>query len=276
MKFLESEIPPMPPEQCRFHVIPAPMEHTVSYGGGTARGPEALLAASAQMEAFDGKSRPCDAGIYTTPPALTLDAVQTRTAEALQAGALPILLGGEHTVTFGALKALKETGISFGIIQFDAHADLRDTYEGSKWSHACVMRRAVDDLSLPLLQLGVRALSSDDLAVRKARNIPHYDGYEICRNGLPSDWIPKNFPAAVYVTFDADALDASVMPATGTPEPGGLTWWQAMTCLEQISIARRVVGFDFVELAPIPGLHACDFSAARLIYNFMGMILRKG
>ncbi len=272
-RFLDSEIPNLAPEQCLFQVIPAPYEKTVSYGGGTAQGPEAIILASGQLEAYDGASCPCEQGIHTLPPAATLEAIETAVAHVAAMGRIPVLLGGEHTVTYGALKALRDAGETFGVIQFDAHADLRDTYEGDPFSHACVMRRALD-MNLPLLQIGVRALSPPEVELRKSRAIPHYDADRIGRHGVPGQLLPADFPQKVYITFDVDGLDPSIMPATGTPEPGGLTWWQAMDCLAAITASRTVIGFDVVELAPIDSLHAADFTAARLIYNLMGYITR--
>jgi agmatinase len=273
-KFLESEIPDRPAEECLFHVIPAPYEKTVSYGKGTAKGPEAILAASCQLEAHDGVSCPCERGIFTYEPARSLGEIEAAVARVLQQDSIPVVLGGEHTVTCGALRALKQAGAVFGIVQFDAHADLRDTYEGDRFSHACVMRRAVE-LDIPLFQIGVRSLSPEETELRETMNIPHLDGYEIGCSGIPGKLLPDGFPEQVYVTFDADGLDPSIMPSTGTPEPGGLTWFQTFKCLEQITASRTVIGFDFVELAPIETLHAPDFLAARLIYNFMGLISRQ-
>ena len=270
-RFLDSEIPDLAPEECLFQVIPAPYEKTVSYGAGTKNGPQAIITASSQLEAYDGTSCPCEKGINTTKPAATLAEIENAVATVAKMGKIPVLLGGEHTVTYGALKALQESGEKFGVLQFDAHADLRDTCD--KFSHACVMRRAVE-MDLPILQIGVRALSMEEVELRHELNIPHHDGEQFGRQGMPTQLIPEGFPQKVYITFDVDGLDPSIMPATGTPEPGGLTWWQAMDCLETITASRTVIGVDVVELAPIEGLHAADFTAARLVYNLMGMIVR--
>ena len=166
--FLASELEMAPPntrETAFFHVIPAPLEATVSYGGGTGRGPAAILAASQQLEVWDGESVPARRGIYTHPavdcsgeaakphiPPPSLERIRDVVADVAACGGFPVLLGGEHTVTYAALAALVARFGRFGVIQFDAHADLRDTYEGTPWSHACVMRRAVADLGLPLIQ----------------------------------------------------------------------------------------------------------------------------
>ena len=201
-RFLASELPVAEPESCLFHVLPVPLEATVSYAGGTARGPEAILEASDQLELWDGESVPAEAGIYTWPavdisgsPETVLGRVEAAVGGILDCNGLPVLLGGEHTVTYGALAALKKRFGTFGIIQFDAHADLRDSYEGSPWSHACVMRRAVKDLGLPLAQFGVRAMCLDEAEARKEHGVTFHDAASIARNGLPESLLPRIFPA---------------------------------------------------------------------------------
>ena len=274
--FLATEIPDLPKDQCLFQVIPAPYEQTVSYGSGTALGPAAILAASSQLEAYDGISCPCEHGIYTREQATSLEAIGQAVTEVSGAGQIPIVLGGEHTVSTAAIAALHKQGKRFGVIHFDAHGDLRDHYQGNPMSHACVMRRALD-LGLPIFQIGVRALSRDEAKLRRELTIPHLDAAEIAKKGIRTELVSEYFPDmdTVYVTFDVDCLDPGIMPATGTPEPGGLSWWQAMDCLQQITASCRIIGFDVVELAPIKGVHAPDFLAARLIYNLMGMISRS-
>lgn len=279
--FLASEIPELPGERCHFHVIPVPYEASVSYGSGTARGPEALLEASVQLEAWDGHGTPCAEGIWTRPavdcrgaPEQVLARIERATSESLAQGAVPVLLGGEHTVTLGGVRAARAAcGEALGVIQFDAHADLRDAYEGSQYSHACVMRRIVD-LGVPLAQFGVRALSLEEVELREARRIPHWDAETLAAQHQLLPELPPDFPARVYLTFDIDALDPGLMPATGTPEPGGLGWWQTMALLRALLAGRELVGFDVVELAPIPGNHAASFTAARLVYNLMGLQVR--
>jgi len=279
--FLEDEIGIVPAEGSLFHVIPVPWEATVSYGGGTADGPEAILAASSQLEVWDGLSIPADLGIHTTEavdcagePEDVLARIEAATAGALTAGAVPVLLGGEHTVTLGALRALAALDEPVGIIQFDAHADLRDTYEDSPYSHACVMHRALD-LELPIFQIGIRSLSPAEVRLRQAMAIPSIDGPDLPLTPPKGRVLPEDFPAKVYVTFDVDGLDPSLMPATGTPEPGGLFWHQAMWLLSAIARERQVIGFDVVELAPVSALHAPEFICARLAYNLMGFIARS-
>lgn len=286
--FLASEFPPAAPEAARFHIIPAPLEQSVSYGHGTAAGPQALLEASQQLEAWDGMSVPGELGVYTHPPVPchgspeeALNRIQQAAGQALRHGAVPVLLGGEHTVTLGALRALcalhaHDATPPFGIVQFDAHADLRASYEGSIYSHACVMHRAVKDLGLPLVQMAVRDFSLEEHRVRQEFSVTHFDAADLARDGLPLAPLPPDFPQHVYVSFDVDGLDAAVMPATGTPVPGGLGWYDALTLVQRCVAGRTVVGFDVVELAPIAGLHFADYTAARLVYHMMGVMQRCG
>ena len=278
--FLESDMPPVSPEEAMFHVIPVPYERTVSYGGGTADGPAAILHASGQLEVYDGTSRPAEHGIYTSNPVscsgnteTVLHEIVSMTRQACAVGAVPVVLGGEHTVTFGAVKAVVETHSDVGIIQFDAHADLRDSYEGTPWSHACVMRRILE-LDVPIAQFGVRALSWEEEQLRQDRSVFHLDAALLADEDGPDELLPIGFPKKIYITFDVDALDPSIIPATGTPVPGGLQWYQTMTLLDYIINGREVVGFDVVELAPQAYHHASSFAAAQLVYNLMGMVSR--
>lgn len=280
--FLASELPETRPGNARFHVLPAPWEATVSYGGGTAAGPEAILRASQQLEVFDGYSQPADLGIYTHPAVdcageaeTVLSRIESAVSSILDLNGLPVLLGGEHTVTLGALRALKARFGTFGVIQFDAHADLRDTYSDTKFSHACVMRRACE-LGLPIFQIGVRAISPAELEFRAATpSISHLDATALWERGVPDPLLPPGFPGSVYLSFDVDALDSALMPATGTPEPGGLTWREAMAAIRLATQGRRVLGLDVVELAPEPGMRHAEYTAARLTYMLMGAAQRS-
>ena len=279
--FLASEIPELPEEECLFHVIPTPFEASVSNGAGTTHAPSAILNASLQLEAFDGTSEPCQSGIYTYPPLPcdgaiedVLDAIETAVSGSVINGKIPIILGGEHTVTIGALRAFFAETASIGVIQFDAHADLLHMYEDSLWSHACVMRRAVD-AGFRLAQFGVRALSSEEQAFRVEQGIHYVNPDQLVYGRRPDVLLSLDFPDRVYITIDVNAFDPAIMPTTGTPEPGGLDWFTIIEILEQITDQKEVVGFDVVELAPVDGQHAPDFTAARLIYQLMGMIARK-
>jgi len=279
--FLASEIAPAKPENCLFHVIPVPYEKTVSYGSGTAAGPLAILESSQQLELFDGIAIPAEHGIYTHPPVdcsgsdeESLEKITKAVSRVLDLKKIPVVLGGEHTVSVGAFRAVKRHFKDFGVVQFDAHADLRDTYHGTRLSHACVMRRAIE-MDIPIFQIGIRSLSWEEHVLRQERHIGHLDASAIGIEMVPNVILPEDFPQHIYITFDVDGLDPSIMPATGTPEPGGLSWHQAFSALSAVMRNRCVIGFDVVELAPIPGVHAPNFTAARLIYNLFGMIARQ-
>lgn len=277
--FLASEATPAAADTAAWHVIPVPYEYTVSYGSGTADGPQAILEASQQLEAYlEGVGVPCRNGIHTAPapdlsggPEDALAAIRTSVANALACNAIPVVLGGEHTVTYAAVAALAAAHKTFGIVQFDAHADLRETYEGTTWSHACVTRKIIEELNLPVCQIGVRSLCEEEIAARQAFNIHALDASAIARGRTLDGALPEQFPDKVYITFDVDAFDAALMPATGTPEPGGLDWWTAVSLLQQIAGARTIIGCDVVELAPIPTLHHCNYTAAKLAYLLMGL-----
>ncbi len=278
-RFLASELAPCEPDSALFHILPVPMEASVSYGGGTKNGPDAILEASDQLELWDGESVPANLGIYTWPAVdcsgeaeRVLKRVEKAVTHIQTYGGIPVLLGGEHTVTYGALASLAAKHGRFGVVQFDAHADLRDSYEGTPWSHACVMRRAVSDLGLPLVQFGVRALCLDEVAARERHDVHFLDAAAFADNPVFS--FPADFPEQIYLTFDVDGLDPSIMPATGTPVPGGLGWYAALKLAEMALRGRKVLGMDVVELAPIPGLHMADFAAARLTYALMGLVQR--
>ena len=276
--FLELDIPPSSYGDARIHIIPVEMEKSVSYGGGTAAGPRAILEASLQLEAFDGRTVPGQVGIYTHEPIKCqaqeveddLEVIASEVTRVIQKNGLPVILGGEHTVTLGALKAFSDSGKKIGVVQFDAHADLRDSYENNRLSHACVMRQ-VHEMGLPFVQIGIRSLSQEEYLFRRSHNIQSLDAADLYTGGIPAEILPWDFPEQIYITFDVDCFDASIMPATGTPEPGGLTWYQVMDLLHKVAAQRTICGFDVVELAPIPMMHAPDFTAAKLVYKLIGL-----
>lgn len=276
--FLELDISPAPYAEARIHVIPVEMEKSVSYGRGAAAGPRAILEASLQLEAFDGKTVPGRVGIFTHKPLACkaekveddLAAIASEVGRVLDKNGLPAVLGGEHTVTLGALKAFAESGRKIGVIQFDAHADLRESYEDNLFSHACVMRR-IHEMGIPFVQIGVRSLSEEEYLFRRAHKIRYLDAEDINVGNIPAEVLPWDFPEQIYISFDVDCFDASVMPATGTPEPGGLSWYQIIHLLRKVAVGRTICGFDVVELAPIANLHGPDFTAAKLAYTLMGL-----
>ncbi|MGB6044107.1 MAG: agmatinase [Pirellulales bacterium] len=275
--FLQSEYPPSDPHGALFHVFPVPLERTVSYGRGTAHGPIAILNASSQLEAYDGISFPGEAGIYTAPPIdcsgepqAILGRIEEIVRPAFQQNKVPVLLGGEHTLTQAAVRAARSVKDDVGVVQFDAHADLRNVYEGSPLSHACVMRRIAEQ-DIPIFQIGVRSICQEEIDYRDAKGIRFLDAVDLQRKPVPEQILPDDFPGNIYLTFDVDGLDSSLMPATGTPEPGGLFWWQALTLVASVvRSGRKVIGLDVVELAPIAGMHAPDYLAAKLTYALMG------
>lgn len=279
--FMGSEIPQGDPHDAFFHVLPVPYEKTVSYGGGTALGPSAILEASWQLELWDGHGKPGECGIHTCPPIDcsqpaddVIEAIADATYKICQAGGMPVILGGEHTVTYGVMKGLRRAGFDdFGIVQIDAHADLRDAYEGDKLSHASVMKRAVD-MGIPLLQLGIRAFSEEEAATRKAFGVYHYDADVLVPQNITDLVLPEGFPQKVFFTLDIDGMDPSVFPSTGTPVPGGLGWYQTLGLFESLCKQRDIIGFDVVEFAPIEGFHAYDFAASLLTYKLMGTVLK--
>ncbi|MEC9411950.1 MAG: agmatinase [Pseudomonadota bacterium] len=280
--FLGSEIEQPEAEQALFHVLPVPYEKSVSYGGGTALGPNAILQASWQLEEWDGKSKPCDEGIYTCEPVdcsvapqQVIDNIAKATADIIKSGGMPIVLGGEHTVTYGVIKGLRDAGIEdFGIVQIDAHADLRQAYEGDFLSHASVMKRAVD-MGIPLYQLGIRAYCEEEMAFREEFGVLYQDADELVPNRIQSIELPDDFPQKVFFTLDIDGMDPSVFPSTGTPVPGGLDWYQTLNLFESVAKQREIIGFDIMEFAPIEGFHAYDFSASLLTYKLMGIVQRN-
>ncbi|MEL6569996.1 MAG: agmatinase, partial [Pseudomonadota bacterium] len=274
--FLASEL--TPEEQgpaARFRVIPVPLERTVSYGSGTAEGPSAIIEASQELERLCLGHEPCAAGILTEP-ALdctgplpeVMERLAARTAEAVENGKIPVTLGGEHSLTYGAVRGVaRAVGQPIGIVQIDAHADLRIDYQGERHSHASVMHLLAEE-GVRLAQFGVRALCTEEVESRARNAVFHVDGEELVTHGLHQVDLPPDFPELVYVSFDVDGLDPAVMPATGTPVPGGLSFYQALHLVEHALSGRRCVGFDVVELAP-NGNAAWDFTAAQIVYRLM-------
>lgn len=266
-----------------FHIIPVPLEQTVSYGGGTAMGPAAILEASQQLERWDGFSEPITAGIDTGPCidcsgdiTVILGRIEKAVLAIVERDKIPVVLGGEHTVSLAPIRVLAgRYSEPIGIVQLDAHADLRESYEGSPFSHACVMRRALEECGCRLFQFGVRAMCRAEVEYRSAHGIDHLDGRAIAGANLADFALPADFPHNIYLTLDVDGLDPSVIGATGTPVPGGPGWYQTLTFLERVIAGRNIVGFDLVELAPRSGDHGSDFAAAQLVYSVMGMICRN-
>ncbi len=270
-----------------FAVIPFPIDVTTTYQSGTRNGPKAIIDASSHMELFDeeNKIEPYRAGIFTsteiplvsTGPLSVLKQVERRVRSVVKAGKFPILLGGEHTGTCGAVAALRKKYGELTVLQFDAHADLRDTYLGTPWNHACVARRVVDS-SAKLVQVGIRSMSEEEERfLKKSENVKTFFASEVKSNlGDVTKGIVGDLSGNVYITIDLDVFDTGIMPAVGTPEPGGLNWFEVVDILRDVVLSDcNIVGFDIMELSPIPGIVAPDFLAAKLCYRMMGWLCAK-
>ena len=265
-------------------IVSAPYEHTVSYGGGTRRGPEAILAASHFVEFRDEEFRrelAFDIGIATMAPlefgsavdAEAIGIIETQVGALLDRDKFVVTLGGEHSISRAPIKAYADRFPDLTVLQIDAHSDLRETYEDSPWSHACVMARVLEFLPpKQVVQAGIRAQCREE-AERIARDgIQTFFGWEIRQGVYGRSWRERVLDACgehVYITFDIDGLDPSIMPSTGTPEPGGLFWDETIQLLKLIGQHRRILGFDLVELAPVEGHPAPDFLAAKLVSKML-------
>ena len=362
------------PQSAKAVVVPYGLEASVSYGGGTRRGPAAILAASHQLELFDEefwREPYLNYGVATLAPPVIPAKIEDALAQLaqlnrhiLEAGRFPLVLGGEHSLTAGAIRPFAERYDDLAVLQFDAHADLRDGYLGEKYSHASAMRRVLDHRHVALVSVGIRSISVEEIPFVEANRhileagrfplvlggehsltagairpfaeryddlaVLQFDAHADLRDGylgekyshasamrrvldhrhvalvsvgirsisveeIPfveanrhrlhmhfakdqANWDLDTMLAplagrSIYISFDVDGLDCAAMPATGTPEPGGLSFWQVCTILRRASQIGRIVGADLVELAPIKGLHACDFTAAKLAYKILNYAL---
>ena len=271
-------------------VLPIPFEATVSYGGGTAAGPDAIIAASQQVELYDREVDLEPAlryGVHTLPaldlpddPAAAVAIIRTAVAGAARSGKLLVGLGGEHTISAGVGHGLLDAlGGPLTVVQIDAHSDLRDEYEGTPYSHACVARRLLDDPAIEqVLQLGIRSACPEEVTfVRAHPNRARVWYTEQVHDGSWHDeFITRVRGRRVFLTIDVDGLDPAIVPATGTPEPDGLTWSETLAILRTLTRHADVVGMDCVELAPAPGLHLADFAVAKLIYKAISYIMMRG
>jgi agmatinase len=258
-------------------ILPVPYDATSTWGKGADKGPEAIIEASNNLEIYDIEtdSEVHLLGIHTAEPVVVnngpeamVQTVQKEVKKYLNRNKFTVTLGGEHSISIGAIQAHAEKFEDLTIIQIDAHADLRDEYMGSKYNHACVMARARE--TAPCIQIGIRSMSVEESfklepgRIFLARDINDSDNWKYDMLSTLSN--------NVYITFDLDALDPSIMPSTGTPEPGGLLWYETIEILRRISEKANIVGFDVVELAPNPVDKAPDFLAAKLIYKLLTYI----
>ena len=269
-------------DESRILVWPVPYEGTVSYGHGAADGPRAIIEASRNMELYDEEVEGSvyRLGIHTlpeleaiAPPEAMMDQIERRAEELLDTGKFLVTLGGEHSITGPILRAFGRRVENFSALQIDAHADLRESYDGTPHSHASIMARAVE--VCPVVQVGIRSISETE-----ALRLPHtptkvYWAKDIVGR---SDWHEEavsHLTENVYLTIDIDGLDPSLVPTTGTPEPGGLGWYDALGIIRAAAAGRNIVGMDVTELAPSPGNNSPDFLTAKLVYKSLSYIFKN-
>lgn len=266
-------------EGARVLIWPVPFEKTVSYGVGTSNGPEAIVEASRNMELFDEEigGETAAIGIHTLPPIDAdrepdemMKALYDETRRMLESDKFICMLGGEHSISAPVIKAHHEKYPNLSVLQIDAHADLRDEYDGTPHSHASVMRRVVE--FCPAVQVGIRSLSADE-----ARAIPSLPTRVFFAKDIVghTEWIDEAVASLsddVYLTIDVDGFDPSLIPTTGTPEPGGLLWYDVLSLIKKTAANRRIVGMDVTELSTAPGNNSPSFLTAKLIYKTLGYI----
>jgi agmatinase len=271
--------------RARFAVLPIPYDATTSYAVGTRDGPRAIISASQQVELYDealGRES-FRTGVATLDPVAPhvggpeemVRRIQRAARGPARDGKFLIGLGGEHSLSAGLVAAVRSVHRDLCVLQIDAHADLRDEYQGSPYSHACVMRR-IHDLGVPAVAVGIRSFSAEEARFIRSARKPIISA-RACRDS--ADWIERTVALLgprVYVTIDIDGFDPAVAPGTGTPEPGGLDWHQVTDLLAGVARRRRIVAADVVEVRPIPSSNVTEFLAARLVYRLMGLVSRRG
>jgi len=271
-------------ETSQIVILPLPYEATVSYGTGTGQGPDAILSASHFVEFFDEESESeiCfDQGIATLPPLdfagrtgkPAVDLIDETVRDILEDGKFCVGIGGEHTISEGIIRAHYRRYPDLSILQFDAHSDLREQYEGDPYSHACVMAR-VGEYIPPgqIVQVGIRAQCKEEFHYIHTNNIRTYYAREIRQGQNVPRWqdnLLRDLGQRVYITLDVDFFDPSIMPSTGTPEPGGFFWDETLDLIGKIGKERTIVGFDVVELAPRMDFSAPDYLVAKLVYKIL-------
>lgn len=264
-------------------IVQVPYEKTTTYIKGTKLGPEAIIDASRYMELFDDElnQETFKIGIHTMEalnvdnlsPEGMIEKVYVSVLELIKSNKFPAMLGGEHSISIGAVKAFREAYPNLSVLHLDAHHDLRNEYFGSAFNHGCVARRIYE--MCPLVQVGTRSLSKEEkdfLSTQPNGKLKVINVYDILETPMWEDTVSNSLTENVYITIDLDVFDPSLMPAVGTPEPGGIGWYEMLDLLREICKDKKVVGFDVVELCPIKGQIASDFLAAKLIYRILGYI----
>ena len=262
-------------------ILPIPYEGGVSYGEGAANGPDAIIEASAQVEFYDGilgadarsvgiaTVAPPDVTAWTSPEAMDAG-IETLASELVKAGKFVVALGGDHSVSPACVRAQRLRHEAFGVVQFDAHADLRPTYETSPLSHACAMAR-IRETTPHTLQLGIRSLCEEEAGIIRREGLDVFSVQQLRRDPGAVQRCLAALPEKVYITIDVDAFDWSVVWSTGTPEPGGLLWYETTDLLADIFRTKTVIGVDLVELAPREGDTNSCFAMAKLVYHIIGL-----
>jgi agmatinase len=261
-------------ENSKIVIIPVPYDGTSTWIKGADKGPEAIIHASANMELYDieTNSQVYMNGIYTTPPILEslspekmVAEVEKNVATQIKKNKFTAVIGGEHSVTIGAIQAHAKHYKNLSILQLDAHSDLRDKYNNSKYNHACVMARAKE--LCPIVQVGIRSMDTSEINNMDMSRV--FFAKDIHKNTNWIEQVNKKLTENVYITIDLDVFDPSIMPSTGTPEPGGMLWYDVLELLKVISQEKNIVGVDVVELCPNEQNKAPDFMAAKLIYKLL-------
>ncbi|MBP7341650.1 MAG: agmatinase [Deltaproteobacteria bacterium] len=270
--------PECPLSNAHFVVVSVPYDLTSTYQPGSRRGPAAIIEASTNMELYDEelKKETYLAGIHTALPVAVdargprqmIQAVRKKIRRIVAQDKIPVMLGGEHSITLGAVQAVAERYPDLTVLQLDAHADLRESYQGTPYNHACVARRVADFCRL--VQVGIRSMSKEEGDYLPQSKVKSYSADYVFEHPKWAETVCKHLRGDVYITIDLDVFDPSIMSATGTPEPGGLYWRDVLTLLKTAAGRSTIRGFDVVELAPLPGVVAPDFMAAKLIYRLMG------
>ncbi|MBI4029038.1 MAG: agmatinase [Candidatus Blackburnbacteria bacterium] len=257
-------------------VFPVPYSSTTYWNPNTKDGPRALIEASRHLELFDQELQKdtSQVGIFTLDPISlsknapkeALEQIKDVVEQILTVGKFPLVLGGEHSISYGTVAAATEKYQNLSVLQLDAHSDSRSAFEGTKYHHGTVVRRIIEDLKLPVTQVGVRSISQEEWEyIEKSCEKDIFFAPE-----LPIKEIVSTLNDNVYLSFDLDFLDPSIMPATGTPEPGGFSFYQALELLKTVARENNIVGADILELSPLPGVSAPDFLAAKLAYKIIG------
>jgi len=271
-------------ETSRVAILPVPFERTTSYGKGTMAGPAAILRASQAMELYDEElgGEPYVQGIATLPPFLPeafdmgegFAELQAEARTHMERGKFLVALGGEHSLSQAPVRAAREVFGEIGVVQFDAHGDLREEFEGTPYSHASVMKRIVDE-GIPTLAVGIRSLSAPEAQLIRERGLPVIWGHQLDRVEELFPEMLSKLPERIYLTFDIDYFDPALVPSTGTPERGAGHWYPTLRLFRHLFETKTVVAMDLIELAPIGGHPASDFLAAKLIYKCLGYLWQK-